>query len=227
MVDTAAWNQGLINAQALGLGDVLGKNNKLKATIDAILAHAAKEITELRNGQQTYQQFLAQKGNGDAVHESLEIFGAVRPDLLAEDASLGAKRVMNLRLFAWTEWFQQTLHGQLRLGENQAPILRHLSETLSENDGKVESPEATVSALNDIAARMEFTAGMDNGHEWVEDRIHEMAKTVEWNPDDPTIPVAASIKQVVPNLVDYEKRTGETYEPFKENMYGINNMAAR
>jgi len=227
MVDTTAWNQGIINAQALGLGELIGENDKLNETIEAILAHAAKEITELRNGQQTYQQFLAQKGNGDAVHESLEIFGAVRPDQLAEDASLGAKRVMNLKLFAWSEWFQQTLHGQLTFGTRQAPILRHLSQAVSENDGKIENPEATVSALNDIAARMEFSAGMDNGHEWVEDRIHEMAKSVEWQSDDPTIPVESSIKQVVPNLVDYEKRTGETYEPFKENMYGINNMAAR
>jgi len=54
-----------------------------------------------------------------------------------------------------------------------------------------------------------------------------MAKSVEWQADDPTISVESSIKQVVPNLVDYEKRTGETYEPFKENMYAIDNMAAR
>jgi len=196
MVDTTAWNQGLINAQALGLGEVIGENDKLKATVDAILAHAAKEITELRNGQQTYQEFLAEKSNKESVNQFIEIFASVRPDLLAEDASLGVKRVMNLKMFAWSEWFDQTLKGQARSGQNQAPILRHLSETLSENDGKVENPEATVSALNDIAARMELAVPMENGHEWVEDRIHEMAKTAEWNPDDPTIPLAASIKQL-------------------------------
>jgi len=35
------------------------------------------------------------------------------------------------------------------------------------------------------------------------------------------------MKMVVPVVVDYEKRTGDTYDPFKHNYYGINNMAAR
>ncbi len=230
MVDTAAWNQGLINAQALGMGDVLGKLDRAEMTAEAmkgVVEAFGEEIVKLRNGQQTFQEFLAEKSNKESINEFIEIFGAVRPDLLAEDASIGAKRVMNLRLFAWTEWFQQTIFGQVIMGEEKAPILRHLSETLSENDGKVENPEAAVSALNDIAARMEFAIPMENGHEWVEDRIHEMAKTVEWNPDDPTIPLAASIEQVVPNLVDSVKRKGEPYDPFGRNMYGIDNMAAR
>jgi len=223
-----AWERGIINANAGALGNANNEIARLRQDLDANVQYAVKKIARLQHAQQDYQDFLATKeAHKEDVVESLEIFGAVRPDKVPSDASLGVKRATNLRLFAWTEWFQQTLHGQLSLGEKKAPILRNLSRILSENDGVATNPKAAISALNDIASRMEFGSDMDNGHEWVEKRIQEMAENVQWERKDPTIPIAASIVQVVPNLVDWEKRVGKIYDPFTDNDYGINDMAVR
>ena len=215
------WERGIIRANAAAL-------DQANDNLNGVMSVMVKNMAALKHSQQAYQDFLATKDvRKDDVTESLEIFGSVRPDRVPSDASLGVKRATNLRLFAWTEWFQQTLHGQLSLGEKKAPILRNLSRILSENDGVATNPKAAISALNDIASRMEFGSDMDNGHEWVEKRIQEMAENVQWERKDPTIPIAASIVQVVPNLVDWEKRVGKIYDPFTDNDYGINDMAVR
>jgi len=215
------WERGIIRGNAAAL-------DQANDNLNGVMSVMVKNMAALKHSQQAYQDFLATKQvRKDDVAEYLEIFAAVRPDKVPSDASLGVKRATNLRLFAWVEWFQQTLHGQLRLGENKAPILRNLSRILSENDGVVTNPKAAVDALNDIASRMEFGADMDNGHEWVEKRIQEMAKNVQWERNDPTIPIAASIVQVAPNLVDWEKRVKKIYDPFEQNMFGINDMAVR
>jgi len=226
-----AWERGINAANALHIGGLHNENDRLenrKKALEGDVNAMAVMIADREVELQTYHEFLKEKArDGSPVDESIEILGSVRPDLISKDASLGAKRVVNLKLFAWTEWFQQTLHGQLKLGENKAPILRSLSDVIRKT-GTIENPELAVSALNDIAARMEFAVPMDSGAEWVEARIQEMvANGVQFDPENPTIPLAASIKQVVPNLVDYEKRTGEKYNPFNENMYGISNMAVR
>jgi len=212
-----AWERGINSANALHIGTLQGENNAL-----------AKAIANQRRQALPYQKFLKGKANNDSpVDVKIEILGSVRPDLILKDASLGAKRVVNLKLFAWTEWFQQTLYGQSKLGENKAPVLRSLSDVIRKT-GTIENPELAVSALNDIAARMEFAVPMKSGAEWVEARIQEMvANGVQFDPVNPTIPLAASIKQVVPNLVDYEERTSEKYDPFQRNMYGISTMAVR
>jgi len=217
-----AWERGVQAANALHIGELHNENDSLDRQGDILAKYAVNLEGELK----TYQQFLAGKANGSAVDQSLEIFGSVRPDLL-EEASDGAKRIANLKLFAWFEWFQQTLGGQAKSGKNQAPILRGLSDAIQKT-GTIENPELAVSALNDIAARMEFTIPMENGVEWVESRIQEIvANGVEFDPENPTIPLSASIKPGVPNLMDYEEREGKCYDPFKENHYGIANMAVR
>jgi len=240
-----AWERGINSANALHIGTLQGKNNVLRSKNNVLRSEnnalrdennllneeadiLAKTAVNNRNQALTYQEFLKEKArDGSPVDESIEILGSVRPDLISKDASLGAKRVVNLKLFAWTEWFQQTLYGALRLGEHKAPILRSLSDVIRKK-GTIDNPELAVSALNDIAARMEFTLPMENGGEWVEARIQEMvANGVQFDPENTTIPLAASIKQVVPNLVDYEKRTSEKYDPFQRNMYGISSMAVR
>jgi len=226
-----AWERGINAANALHIGGLHKENDRLenrKKALEGDVSAMAVMIADREVKLQTYQKFLKGKANNDSsVDVKIEILGSVRPDLILKDASLGAKRVANLKLFAWTEWFQQTLYGQSKLGENKAPILRSLSDVIRKT-GTIENPELAVSALNDIAARMEFAVPMKSGAEWVEARIQEMvANGVQFDPVNPTIPLAASIKQVVPNLVDYEKRTGEKYDPFNENMYGISSMAVR
>jgi len=233
-----AWERGINAANALHIGTLQGENNALRGENNALRGKnnllneeadiLAKTAVNYRNQALPYRKFLKGKADNDSsVDVNIEILGSVRPDLIPKDASLGAKRVVNLKLFAWTEWFQQTLHGQSRLAENKAPILRSLSDVIRKT-GTIENPELAVSALNDIAARMEFTVPMESGGEWVEARIQEMvANGVQFDPVNPTIPLAASIKQVVPNLIDYEKRTGIKYDPFTENMCGISSMAVR
>jgi len=226
-----AWERGINAANALHIGGLHKENDRLenrKKALEGDVSAMAVMIADREVKLQTYQKFLKGKANNDSsVDVKIEILGSVRPDLILKDASLGAKRVANLKLFAWTEWFQQTLYGQSKLGENKAPILRSLSDVIRKT-GTIENPELAVSALNDIAARMEFTVPMESGGEWVEARIQEMvANGVQFDPVNPTIPLAASIKQVVPNLVDYEERTSEKYDPFQRNMYGISTMAVR
>jgi len=84
-------------------------------------------------------------------------------------------------------------------------------------------------ALEDIINRLLLVNNDTEEYfqKWVEDRIHQMAETVEWKKDDPTIPIGASLEQVVPNLIDWEKRTGEKHDPFEDNLYGIKMMAVR
>jgi len=233
-----AWERGINSANALHIGTLQGENNALRGENNALRGKnnllneeadiLAKTAVNYRSQALPYQEFLKEKArDGSPVDESIEILGSVRPDLILKDASLGAKRVVNLKLFAWTEWFQQTLYGQSKLGENKALVLRSLSDVIRKT-GTIENPELAVSALNDIAARMEFAVPMKSGAEWVEARIQEMvANGVQFDPENPTIPLAASIKQVVPNLIDSEKRKGVKYDPFQKNMYGISTMAVR
>jgi len=185
------------------------------------------KLGDAYNKLNTYQKFLNAKAEGEAVNEHLEILGVVRPDLVPANADILTKQIINLKLFAWTEWWQQTLFGQSRLGENDAPVLRGLSEAMEHGALKQAESAAAASALKDLAARMEMTMEMEDGTAWVEKRIYEMWKTAKFQENDPTIPVPGSFAQVVPNLIQYEKRTGEAFDPFGENLYGINTMAVR
>jgi len=218
-----AWERGVNSANAQALGQLKGKHRE---QIEGLIEGLGNEIGRQQAKLQTYQTFLEKKSKSKDADEALEIFGAVRPDLIPKDATIGAKRVANLRLLAWGEWWQHIVYGYADIAEAKIPVLRGLSDGLQKT-GQIENPELAVSALNEIADRMELAIPMENGADWVDNRIEQMAKTVQFLENDITIPDVETIEQVIPHLIESKKRKGHAFNPFESNSYGIKNMAVR
>ena len=145
----------------------------------------------------------------------------MRPDLRdASKDTLDQRRVFNLHLVAWAEWWVESVRGSELIAKEKAPKLRGLSELM--NDPKFNAPAAS-KALADIAARLELSQGLSDPRKWVKHRVNKMWKQAEWKKNDPAVPIMASLRPHAPAM-EQRIKDGDFENPLDANLYGIQDM---
>jgi len=170
---------------------------------------------------QDYLNWLAEKKQ-NATQFSLEIFAEMRPDLRDKTKlPLDQKRVFNLHLVAWTEWWAESVRGGDLLAKEKAPKLRGLSAAMMQADFQA---QAASKALADIADRLELAQGMSNPRDWVKKRVNEMWRVAKWKTNQPSVPIYSSLAPYPPVSQQRVDESGGKFDVMDHNLYGIDEM---
>ena len=208
----------------MDIGDAYSRKKEASAVARAnrVIEGLNKRVGEAEPLAQDYLNWLAEKKQSPTQF-SLEIFAEMRPDLRVLEKDLDQKRVFNLHLIAWTEWWTESVRGGELLAKEKAPKLRGLSAAMMRSDFQA---QAASKALADIADRLELAQGMSNPRDWVKKRVNEMWQNVKWKANAPTVPVYSSLAPYPPvtqDRVDNYEGEGE-YNVMDINVCGINEM---
>lgn len=207
----AAINRSRQNAQ----------DNNAVHQANSVIGEANRRLDYAEPLAQDYQAWLSKKKE-HVDQFSFEIWAEMRPDKRnPAKMELDTKRVFNIHLIAWTEWWAESVRGSDLLAKEKAPKLRGLSDALMRSEIQA---SAAAKALADIADRLELTKGLENPREWVDKRVNRMWQNVKWKQNDPTIPIYSSLSPFPPVSQHRVDESGGKFDPMEHNLYGINEM---
>ena len=187
---------------------------------NAKISEANKRLAHSEPLARDYKVWLERKKQSPTQF-SFDIFAEMRPDLRVLEKDLDQKRVFNLHLIAWTEWWGESVKGGELLAKEKVPKLRGLSAAMMQSDFQA---QAASKALADIADRLELAQGMSSPRDWVKKRVNEMWQNVKWKANAPAVPVYSSLAPYPPVSQKRVDESGGKFDVMEDNMYGINEM---
>jgi hypothetical protein len=207
----------------MDIGDAYRRRRESSAVdkANSVIDGLNNRVTKAEPLAQDYLSWLAKKKQS-ATQFSLEIFAEMRPDLRDKNKlPLDQKRVFNLHLIAWTEWWAESVRGGDLLAKEKAPKLRGLSAAMMQADFQA---QAASKALADIADRLELTQGMSNPRDWVKKRVNEMWRIAKWKTNEPSVPIYSSLAPYPPVSQQRVDESGGKFDVMDHNLYGIDEM---
>jgi len=225
---TADWQWGLNQGNAIENGRLNRELNRANEEVEGlgeIGVGLAKMLGEARQAQQSFQEWQNQKHENPTASE-FDIASIVNPQNF-QDSPIEEKRLINLRLQAWAEYYQCKKQDSKYIKENDAPVLKGLSDAMMKTTTISEVRNAAA-AIADVANRLELAGdeAFEDSHQWVKDRVADMQTTVKWKSDDPTIPDPTTLdgqrgKPIT--IQDIERKYRAEGQPdFVADMIGLN-----
>jgi len=176
-----------------------------------------------------------------------DIYASMRPDLKDPDTmSLKEKRVHNLYLLAWHEYWTELTSGDevdVDYSQKAKRVSEMLSEAVADKDmspAQVEhNQKVAIKALDILSTRLAVSKMTADPNEWVDNRVKEMVGLIL----DPRFPEAKfkdhnyakpecapliksskcdAYKKIAEN---WEKRHGKRFDPFESNIFGLKAMS--
>jgi len=165
----------------------------------------------------------------------------VRERLENSTIPLSEKRMHNLKLLSWVEWWMETLNHHLTdVGERAVKLSQQLKDNISKNDGSLDNANSknATRAVKDLGEYLKMSAMQKDPNQWVKDRVNFYAGlhakgVMKFRTDDEAVPLQSSIRDVSEyrnyneRMNEYEKQYLKGYDPFVHNFLGIGDMCLR
>jgi len=154
---------------------------------------------------------------------------------------LKEKRMHNLTLLSWVEWWMETLNRHntdVEIGERVEGLSEQMSKEKAHGGIKPETSDKAMKYMDQLGVYLQMSKMQENPNDWVKKRVDFYANSyvkgiMKFRPDEPAIPLHSTIRNISEyrnfnaRMVEYEKQYVEAFDPFVHNFLGIGDMSLR
>jgi len=154
---------------------------------------------------------------------------------------LNEKRMHNLKLLSWVEWWMETLNRHntdVAIGERVESLSEQMDNEKAHGGIKSETSDQAVQYMKQMGQYLKMSKMQADPNAWVKERVDFYADLytkgiMKFRPDEPAIPLHSTIRNISEyrnfnaRMVEYEKQYVEAFDPFVHNFLGIGDMSLR
>jgi len=242
------WNQGTMIAAGLNSRAANASIADLERVCDQwqIDYHRVRDLWDPVASYSTIIEEQAKDRPDYPKHVAIDIFLQMDiPKIWEREKNstipLGEKRMHNLKLLSWVEWWMETLNRHntdVAIGERVEKLSDQLKNEKIHGGVTEGSVDQAVQYMEQMGEYLQMSKMQADPNAWVKERVDFYADLytkgiMKFRPDEPAIPLHSTIRNVSEyrnfnaRMVEYEKQYVEAFDPFVHNFLGIGDMSLR